>query len=168
MMGIKGKLCKRVKMTDRELNIALREMARSKGLCNDWYGKWKDGSSIDECLDRYVRGFDFAVKNNYPPLEFIRNNFEKNMLHKHNIYLDDEIEIDCESGYYVFLGKCVAKLKVDGYKATTIYVRHESVVDVHISGFAKAFVSYYDSSGGDCFQYNGGVFKRYDRRKKEG
>ena len=64
-------------MTDRDLNIALREMARKAGLCDKWYEEWKDDDTIDKCLERYVKGYDFAVKNDYPPLDFIRENFRK-------------------------------------------------------------------------------------------
>lgn len=156
-------------MTERELNIALREMARTQGLCDEWYGEWKDDDTIDMCLDRAVRGFDFCVKSDYPPLGFIRRNFDKEALHRHNIYLDEEVKVeDGENGYYMFLGDCVADISFDGFKAASVYVRHGCNVNVKASGGAKVFVTYYDGSKGECSNDGWSVCKKYDRRKKEG
>lgn len=154
-------------MTDRELNIALREMARQQGLCDEWYSEWPDDSSIDECLERYVRGFDFAVEKDYPPLGFIREHFRIGDLHRHRIFLDEDVEVDCESGYYVFLGSCRARLVASGFKAVTVYARHDSVVDVSVSDGARVFVTHYDDSSGECRCDAMSVCREYDRRKKE-
>lgn len=156
-------------MTDRELNIALREMARAKGLCDEWYSQWGDDDSIDMCLERAVRGFDFCVKCDYPPLEFIRNNFDKNVLHRHNIYLDEEVDIKgASSGYYVFLGNCTGTIEAHGFSVVSCYLRHESKVDVSSLGTARVFVTYYDHSGGSTYKDEWGRLQSYDRRKKEG
>ena len=156
-------------MTDKELNITLREMARKAGLCDKWYEEWKDDDSIDVCLDRYVKGFDFAVKNDYPPLDFIRDNFRKEDLHRHNIYLDEEVEIKgARSGYYVFLGKCTGSIETHGFNVVSCYLRHDSNVDVSSLGSARVFVTYYDRSGGSTYKDEWGRIKSYDRRKKEG
>ena len=156
-------------MTERELNIALREMARAKGLCDDWYSKWGDDDTIEMCLLRAIRGFDFCVECDYPPLDFIRSNFDKEILHRYNIFLDEEVTIDDGlNGYYVFLGDCIADVNFDGFKAATVYVRHNSKVNVKSSGGSKVFVSYYDSSQGDCKSDGWSACKKYDRRKKEG
>jgi hypothetical protein len=152
-------------MTERELNIALREMARADGLCDGWYQEWSDDSTVDECLERFVKGQDFAIENDYPPLDFIRKNFDKEALHRHNIYLDEAVEIEADSGYYVFLGKCEAKVRVGKYHVTTVYVRHESNVDVLAYDCAKAFVMYYDQSDGACQQEELGTCRCYDRKK---
>ena len=137
-------------MRERELNIVLREMAREKGLCDDWYGQWGDDSSIDECLDRYVRGFDFAVKNDYPSLEFCRANFDREDLHRHNIYIDEDIDLLVHNGYYVLLGACRASVIAEGPVAVTVYCRHDSDVEVVASGGARVFVTCYDASHGRC------------------
>ena len=156
-------------MTDRELNITLRELARSQRepLCDEWYGEWSDDSTIDECLERYVKGFDFAVVNDFPTLSFIRAHFDREVLHRHRIFLDEDVRLDGESGYYVFLGDCRASLVLSGFKAVTVYVRHNGVVDVFARDGAKVFVTYYDDSGGGCRSDAMSVCREYDRRKKE-
>lgn len=144
-------------------------MARAQGLCDEWYAQWKDDDTIDMCIDRAVRGFDFVYDKDYPPLEFIRSHFDKEMLHRHNIYIDEKVMLtDCGSGYYVFFGDCKAEISFDGFKAATVYVRHNSKVNVKASGGSKVFVTYYDNSQGDCMSDGWSACKKYDRRKKEG
>ena len=153
-------------MTDRELNIALREMARSQGLCDQWYSEWSDDSTIDECLDRYVRGFDFVQEKDYPPLDFIRKNFDKELLHKHNIYIDEEVKIDfAKSGYYIFLGDCTGSIESSGFCAVTIYLRHNSKINVISKSAARVFVTFYDQSECQCISDGVGKIRQYDRRK---
>lgn len=151
-------------MTDRELNITLREMARSEGLCDEWYGAWKDDDTIDECLDRYVRGFDFAVKNDWPSLKFVRKNFRDEDLLRHHIFLDKAGDYEADgSGYFVFLGESKATLTVSGFVAVTVYCRHHSEVDVKALEGARVFVTYYEDSRGDCRMDNWSRIKRYVR-----
>lgn len=140
-------------MTDKELSIVLRELACSQPtpLCEKWTEEWKDETDIDELADKFIRGFDFCQKNNYPPLDFIRKNVKKEDLHRHNIFIDEEVQIaDAENGYYVFLGKCTGTLWANGLKAVTVYVRHDSVINVEAFDGARVQVRYYDNSDGAC------------------
>lgn len=140
-------------MTDKELSIVLRELACSQPtpLCEKWTEEWKDETDIDELADKFIRGFDFCVKNNYPPLDFIRKNVKKEDLHRHNIFIDEEVQIaDAENGYYVFLGRCTGTLWVNGLKAVTVLVRHDSVINVEAYDGARVQVRYYDNSDGAC------------------
>ena len=153
-------------MTEKELNIKLREMAREVGLCDEWYSKWSDDDTIDMCCERFIRGHDFSVKENWPPLDFIRENFNIHDLHRHNIYLDEGIIIDeAQNGYYIFLGDCKATLVADGFKAVTVYCRHDSEVNVRAMNGARVFVTYYDQSSGVCKSDDWSNVRRYDRNK---
>lgn len=152
-------------MTDRELNIALREMARAQGLCDEWYGKWKDEDTLETLFDRYVKGFDFAAEHGYPPLDFARKYFTLDMLHKHNIYLDEEVDVEGAHGYYVFLGKCTGRITFDGFYAAIVYVCHDSNVDVMAANGAKVFVTYHDRSRGRTESDAWSKIKVYDRKK---
>ena len=156
-------------MTDKELNISLREMARMQGLCDQWYSEWGDNDSLDDCLDRYIRGFDFVQERDWPSLEFIRKHFDKELLHKHNIYLDEKVAIDhAYSGFYVFLGDCTGYISADGFCAATIYLRHNSNIRVTSVGAARVFLHYFDNSDGTTCLVSGGKIRKYDKRKKEG
>ena len=153
-------------MNGKELSVALREMARGPRdpLCDEWYGEWADDSDIDVLLDKYVRGFDFAVKNDYPPLAFVREHFSRDDLHRHHIYLDESVDLVAENGTYVFLGDCRVRLRAELFKAVTVYVRHESVIEVVGDDTSRLFVSLYDR----CRLVGcSGDVRVYDRRKKE-
>ncbi len=155
-------------MTDRELNIVLREMARTEGLCKERYSRWPDDGTIDECLDRYVRGFDFACRHDYPPLAFIRKHFRIDDLHRHHIYIDEPIDMEAsENGFYIFLGSCRGRLAVADLKAVTVYVRHDCIIDVSAADGAKVFVSYYDRSSGDCASDGYSVIRKYLRKSNK-
>lgn len=140
-------------MTDKELNVVLREMARSQGLCDSWYGKWSDDDTIDECLDRFVRGFDFCEEHDYPRLDFIVRNFRAEDLHRHNIFVNEEIDIDHKaSGYIVCLGSCSGRISLTGHIAVTIYLRHTSSIEVEASDGAWVSIVRYDQS--ECYAVN--------------
>ena len=144
-------------------------MARRDGLCDQWYGEWKDEDSIDDCLDRFVRGFDFVVKQDFPNLPFCRKHFADRMddLHRHNIYMDEKVDIaDAENGYYVFIGHCEAEVWVTGFKAVTIFCRHDSKVNVKAFDGARVMVRYYDHSDGECMSDKWSKITKLNRNKK--
>lgn len=156
-------------MTDKELSIVLRELARSQQtpLCEKWTDEWKDDSSVDVLLDKFVRGQDFCIKNNYPTLDFIRKNFRLEDLHRHNIYLDEEVDLDAnDSGYYIFLGNCKGELRVRGFSVVTCYVRHSSRMSIASLDSARVFVTYYEQSDGDTRDCEWSKIRVYDKRKK--
>lgn len=155
-------------MTDRELSIVLRELAcnQSTPLCKQWTEEWADDTDIDSLLKKYVRGFDFCVQNDYPPLDFIRKNFDKEVLHKHNIYVDEEVNIPfAKSGYYIFLGDCTGSIEASGFCAVTIYLRHNSKINVISKSAARVFVTFYEQSECSCISDGFGKIRQYDRRK---
>lgn len=156
-------------MTQKELSIVLRELAcnQKTPLCKEWTDEWQDDTHIDILLDKFIKGHDFCIENDYPPLDFCRKNFDVDDLHRHNIYLDEEVEIEADrSGYYVFLGNCKGTLTVDGFVAVTVYVRHDSNINVEAFNGCKVFVSYYEQSNGECSHDGWSKIKKYDRRKE--
>lgn len=153
-----------------ELNKVLREKAVEHGLCDDWQKNiWNRDLSYQELLMIFIRGFDFSVNKDWIDYGFIKEVFPEEELHKGNVYIDEKVVInEASNGYYVFLGNCEAEVYIDGFKAVTVYVRHQSKVNVNASGGAKVFVTYYDQSKGKCMSDGWSACKRYDRRKKEG
>ena len=76
-------------MTETELSIKLREDARRIGLCDEWYGRWKDSTSKEELVWLYKRGLDFCIKNRWPSISFIKQHFTQEFLRNHGILIDD-------------------------------------------------------------------------------
>lgn len=153
-------------METKELSVVLRELARGQkvGLCDEWYSSWPDDTDIDGLLDMFVRGQDFCIENDYPSLSFIREHFSKDDLHRHHIYVDESVDVTADNGYYIFLGRCSVRLVVSGFKAVSVYCRHDSIVDVSASLGARVFVSSYDRSCVTFREETCGKVRYYDRR----
>lgn len=153
-----------------ELNRILREKAVGAGLCEEWQSKiWNRNLSIQELLYIYKKGIDFSIKNKWFSYDFIKKSIPVKELHKSNIYLDEEVDLECsEGGYYVFVGNCNGTLVIDGMVAATVYVLDNSNVSVKASGGARVFVSYHDESMGACLSDRQSTIKKYLRQKKEG
>lgn len=140
-------------------------MARDSGLCDLWYSKWRDSTDIDKLLDMYVRGFDFCVENDYPPLDFIRENFRLDDLHRHHIYLDEDVDIaKGSSDTYIFLGNCTGEIHFSGFAVSNVYIRHKSSINITCDGYSKVFVSLYEDSACSHEVKGMATYKEYDRR----
>ena len=152
-------------MTDKELSIVLREMARAQKtpLCDEWYGQWKDVTDVDTLLDKYVKGLDFCIENDYPSLEFIRANFNKEDLHRHNIYIDEAVDIVADNGTYVFLGNCTGYMQASGFVVASLYIRHNSSIDLIALDFSKIFASIYDKGELKYTQQESAAVKVYEK-----
>ena len=139
-------------MDIKDINTILRTKAIKAGLCEDWQNnKWNKVLTKDELLELYIKGIDFSLKQEWFDYDFIKVAFNKEDLHRHNIYLDENVAIeDAQNGYYVFLGRCTGTLWVNGLKAVTVYVRHDSVINVEAYDGARVQVRYYDNSDGAC------------------
>lgn len=152
-------------MEGKELSVTLREMARGQKepLCDKWYGEWEDDSDVDILLEKYIDGIDFTITNDYPPLDFIRKNFKKEDLHRHNIYIDEEVNlVESNSGVWVLLGKCTGRITFDGWAVANVYVRHESVVRVDAEDLSRVFVNMCDNAEAELKNQYGAVIQRYD------
>ncbi len=157
-------------MNGKELSIVLRELACSQKtpLCAEWTEAWKDNSSLDELLEKYVRGFDFCVKNDYPTLEFSRKEFteKRDVLHKHHIFLDEEVNIEAESGTYIFVGDCSGTITFKNFTVGTVYLRHNTKLTVKADDFAKVFVTMYDNSQCETEKDMYAFCRVFNRRRK--
>lgn len=154
-------------MENKVLSKTLRTMAREQGLCDQWFHDWQDDTDIDELLDKYVAGFDFCVKNDYPSLDFIRKNFNIEDLHRHHIYIDETVDIrDADNGFWIFLGECRGNVRFEGFKAATVYVRHNSRMYVKATDGAIVFITCFDSSSCSSRADNYSKIRKYNRKSE--
>ena len=77
------------RMTETELSVKLREDARRIGLCDEWYGQWKEDTSKEELYQKFIRGLDFCLKHRWPGKTFVKHHFSQEFLRSHGILLDD-------------------------------------------------------------------------------
>lgn len=111
-----------------ELVQQLKEDGIAKGLCRLWQMKLKPGLGIDSLADLYIRGIDFCIKNDYPTLDFIRENF-KGKCEEYGIYVDDMVS-EKNRKNVVLNGDCKALLEYNGIAVAHIFVRHDSQANI--------------------------------------
>ena len=76
-------------MNEKELSVLLRNDARRLGLCDKWFGEWKDNTSKQELINMYKRGIDFAIERRWPAKQFILHHFPQELLRQNGILVDD-------------------------------------------------------------------------------
>lgn len=116
-------------------------------------------------IERWKENLDFAIENNFPSVEVIRENFNRSLLHENLIFVDEHLNIDnALSGVYVLNGECTGTLHFREWAAATVYVRHTSKVSLIAEDFAKVFVRLYDEAEVNVCDVGDAVVKVYDRR----
>lgn len=148
------------------LSKLLKREAVERNLCAQWTAEWVDNSDQQTLIDKYKRGIDFIIKQGeWPTNEFIKTNFDRELLHSNLIFVDEHIDLkDAPSGIYILNGECDGTLWFNSWAAATVYVRHNSKVTIVADDFAKVFVRLYDEAEADVLGMDEAVVKVYDRR----
>jgi len=131
-------------MNNLALNKTLREEARKLGLCDEWYNDWSSFESKKKLAEKYFRGIDFCIRHDYPKLNFIRENFDKEFLISNGIFLDENVDAS-NVVKVVLLGKSKGELRYYGTRSCDVYVRHSSDVRIVATEGAKIFVETYNN-----------------------
>lgn len=147
------------------LSETLRQQAVDLGLCRPWTEAWGDCDQ-QELIDKFIKGIDFCLERNWPTPEFIKANFDRELLHRNLIFVDEHIDLkDAPNGVYILNGECSGVMRFTGWAAATVYVRHTSDVTVIADDSAKVFVRLYDEAKADVLKLDEAVVRVYDRRK---
>jgi len=132
-------------MDSKELNKVLKGRAIELGLCEKWQSEWDKEETKQELIEKYLKGIDFCISHDYPKLEFIKAYFPKNLLFQNGIFVDDKVDaINIKTA--VLLGESSGKVRYEGLRAGSVYVRHSSVLRIEAVEGARVFVEIYD----DC------------------
>lgn len=130
-------------MNDKDLSRTLLNQAVSLGLCTEWTEQW--GFPDQQALiDKYLHGIDFCIDKGYPTNTFIKENFDRDILHKNNIFVDEDVQKRNMSHTAVLNGSCKGTLLFDGFSICDLYVRHDSEVTIDCSQYCKIFINVYD------------------------
>ena len=157
-------------MIFRKANLSdkMKNDAVSLGLCAQWTAEWKDNSSKDEMVDKFVRGIDFCIGRNWPSVKEMKKYFG-DVIHKHGVYVDENVSLK-NPKIAILNGECVANIGYDWIESGVIYVRHSSSLYLDVHGLSRVTVNLLDDSelhvrcddGAKCFvyQYSRNVVKR--------
>lgn len=147
------------------LNTELRQQAVDLGLCAKWQRGWTSDKDPQELVEMWKKGIDFALLHDYPSNDFIKSNFDRELLHRNLVYVDEHIDLkNAPNGIYVLNGECTGTLWFNSWAAATVYVRHSSQVTIIADDSAKIFVRLYDEADVEVIELDEAVVKTYDRR----
>lgn len=147
------------------LSETLKQQAVDLGLCHPWTEAWGDCDQ-QELIDKFVKGIDFCLERNWPTSDFIKANFDRDLLNANLIFVDEHIRLDdAPSGIYILNGECSGSIRFAPWTAATVYVRHTSNVRIIAGDFAKVFVRLYDEAEVETEAEESAVVRVYDRRK---
>lgn len=146
------------------LSETLKQQAVDLGLCRPWTEAWGD-CDRQELIDKYKKGIDFCIDKQYPSNEFIKANFDRDLLNANLIFVDEYLDFDMmPSGIYILNGECSGSIRFAPWTAATIYVRHKSNVTIIADDFAKVFVRLYDEAEAETEAEESAVVRVYDRK----
>lgn len=138
----------------KNLGKQLKSQAKSLGACEKGLDNL-ERLNEQELVNRYVHFIDFAIDSNFPSNEFIKKNFDKELLHRNNIYVDDFVERRNARQVVVVQGKSTGLLQYDGMTVADVYVRHDSEITIDCSRLSKVFISVYDNAKVNVTQRDG-------------
>lgn len=149
-------------MNKKRLSDKMKQEAVSLGLCAQWTSEWKDNTSKDEMVEKFITGLDFCIQHNFPSTDVMKKHFG-DVIHAHGVYVDEMVYVS-HPKTVVLNGHCRGTICCDGFDASNIYVRHDTNVTIRVNGHAYVHVSMYDKSkiniscapSAKCFVYRYG------------
>ncbi len=148
------------------LSEILKREAVERNLCAQWTAEWADNSDQQTLIDKFKKGIDFCLDRDWPSNDFIKANFDRDLLNANLIFVDEYVDMDMSpSGIYILNGECSGRIRLAPWAAATIYVRHSSEITIVAEDFAKVFVRLYDEADAEVDSDESAVVKVYDRRK---
>lgn len=129
-------------------------MARKNGLCDEWFGKWREDMDDDELLNMYVKGIDFSIEKDWVSNDFAKENFDADTLAEHGIFIDRKELVERNLPNLILNGTSEGRVDYDHFNVGNVYARHGSRVKVIVWDFAKVFIEMYDDAEVDVVNYS--------------
>lgn len=126
------------------LNKELAYEAKKNGICNDWFNLLLKAESKDRLMTMYLKGIDFCLSNEYPPLSFFREH-GKGIMEKYGVFLDEPIAVG-NSHYVVALGTCEGEAQYTGFAVGQVFVKHDSKLTIAASENSFVMVDMFDNT----------------------
>ena len=116
-------------------------------------------------VERWKENLDFALENDFPSVEIIRDGFDRSILHKNLIFVNEYIDLGyAPDGVFVLNGECSGTLYFHEWAVATIYVRHTSRINIIAEDFAKVFVMLYDDGEVEVCDVGDAVVRVYYKK----
>lgn len=135
-------------------NREIYKEAKSLGICKEWAARLKNASE-KQMAKMFFTGSDWAFENNFPTKEILRS---------HPNVMDYGLHLDAEKETYkgierlAFFGDSKANLIYDNFEVAEVYVRHNSIIGIVVSGGAIVNVSLADNAKVNVINQGGKVY----------
>ena len=127
-----------------KLNRKLAQLAKERGICEEWYNVLLKTEDVGELLKMALRGIDFCLSEEYPPLPFIREHFV-GVMEPYGFHLDEEIQAR-NSEFVVAFGNCTGAAEYTDFAVGQVFVKHGSKLVIKASGNAFVMVDVFDET----------------------
>ncbi|GAE83337.1 hypothetical protein JCM10512_1603 [Bacteroides reticulotermitis JCM 10512] len=97
-------------------------------------------------IDMYKRGIDFCFRNQYPSNEFIKDNFDRQLLIENAMFIDESIDEFNSPSPCILLGSTSGKLSFDKFSSCDIYLRDNVDIEISAKDFSRVFINVYGSA----------------------
>ncbi len=136
-----------------ELSKTLRESARQKGLCDEWYDDWSDDTNAETLVEKMYKGLDFVLKHHWPSNDFIKEHFDLAFRRKSKVFVDDKFSI-VNPEQSLILGKSDITIRINAAHHGNIHVRDNSSVKLTAKNKCFVIVHLYDNAHVDASQFD--------------
>lgn len=123
-----------------------RNLARSQGLCDQWYSEWGRDLTDEELIEKALAGMHFLYHHNYPDSDMIRGLFDRDFLNEHNFYIDQEVHLlnpafGRKTMRMLLAGSCTGEIIFTDYGIGDVFLLHDSNVTIVCQGHSRVFVN---------------------------
>lgn len=112
-----------------DVSIELRKKARMLKLCDKWFHEWADDTDNQTLINMYFRGADFCLMHHYPSNEYIKEHFDKSLLRKNGILVDDTYSL-LNPIHVMSLGSSKSTIRTNARNFSIVYARDKSALNI--------------------------------------
>lgn len=126
-----------------KLNDELKSQAIKLGLCRQWQNEWKVDWSKKELIDKFFEGIDFCIMHKYPSNDFIKSNFDADILRKNGVYVDDKYS-NMNQRNVAGMGSSNLTLRYSGLKSGRMWIKDDASLHLITHNFAFVLIHVFD------------------------
>lgn len=116
--------------------------AKQTGICKEWFADMIKKNNLKTLCEMYFKGSDWAMENNFPTLEMLRDTKETE---QYGLFTDFSGVVP-NFIRLAFFGKSDVEIIAENYDVKEIYIRHDSTLKLKANGESKVFISVLDNA----------------------
>lgn len=139
-------------MESAKKNRILYESGVSLGMCDKVRNEWTEDKSDQELIDLWYYNYDFAVTKHYPSNSVLLDCFDRDVLRKNNIIVDDVWSL-LNPSQAMILGNSKSNARFNAYHVGQMWIRDTSSVNVYVRDNADVTLCVMDNADVNIYIY---------------